>query len=242
MVDFKEDLRHPLVKRWWQRPGRIILLIIAGIFLSFFIWAGLVFVDAYQKIKSGEYDPRLFGNSSSPEYDMSRIMDQTDPSYGPVDAPIQIVEFGDFMCPRCLQSFNVLQEVRKRYPDKIRLSWRNLPIVTDYSYKVALAGECAAAQGQFWPFHDYMFEKQAEINQFNIAELATDIGMNESAFQTCYDKELFLYKLIDDGNLAEELEISGTPTFFINGRKVPGSVTIEAWSQIINQVLSQVNE
>ena len=164
------------------------------------------------------------------------------PFKGPVNAPITIVEFSDFQCSYCKRVVHILDQVLERYPDKVKLAFRDFPIanIHPHAEKAAEAAHCAAEQGKFWEFHDLLFEKQDTIPTTNFAEQANTLGLDAASFQTCLDSRKYQAKV--EGNYAAGVKagVSGTPAFFINGRLLSGAQPLEAFKAVIDEELERL--
>jgi protein-disulfide isomerase len=164
------------------------------------------------------------------------------PFKGPVDAPITIVEFSDFQCSYCKRVLNVLNEVLERYPDQVKLAFRDFPIVTihPHAQKAAEAAHCAAEQGKFWEFHDLLFEKQDAIPTTNFADHAKALGLEVTPFQACLDSRKHQEKVERHYAAGVKAGVSGTPAFFINGRPLSGAQPFEAFKAVIDEELERL--
>jgi protein-disulfide isomerase len=165
------------------------------------------------------------------------------PFKGPVDAPITIVEFSDFQCSYCKRVINVLDQVLERYPDKVKLAFRDFPIVNihPHAQKAAEAAHCAAEQGKFWEFHDLLFEKQDAIPTTNFADHAKALGLEVIAFQACMDSRKHQEKVERNYAAGVKAGVSGTPAFFINGRLLSGAQPLEAFKAVIDEELERLS-
>lgn len=141
---------------------------------------------------------------------------------GPRDAPVQIVEFSDFQCPYCNRARPVVEQVMERYEGRVRLVYRHLPLsrIHPRARQLAEAGECAAEQGRFWAYHDYIFDHQARSGELDLDAVAREAGVSDPGrFRECVDSRRYAGRVEADLETTEALGIGGTPTFFI-GRRV----------------------
>jgi protein-disulfide isomerase len=164
------------------------------------------------------------------------------PIKGPANAPITIVEFSDFQCSYCKRVVNVLDQVVERYPDKVKLAFRDFPIVNIHPQadKAAEAAHCAGEQGKFWEFHDLLFEKQDTIPTTNFTEHAKTLGLEVSTFQTCLDGRKYQEKVERNYAAGVKAGVSGTPAFFINGRLLSGAQPLEAFKAVIDEEIERL--
>jgi protein-disulfide isomerase len=164
------------------------------------------------------------------------------PSKGPADAPVTIVEYGDFQCPTCAQVYPTLKKLMAERKD-VRLVFKDLPLVGkhDWAYVGAVAGQCAFQQSPeaFWALHDFFFENQAKLNVQNLdahldAFAARRAGLDAARFRTCRDTKATSYTV--DASLREAaiLGLANTPTLFINGRPLIGNQPREILDRLIN--------
>ena len=160
------------------------------------------------------------------------------PVRGPKDAPITVVEFSDFQCPYCAGLQSVLDQVLKTFPREVRLIYKQYPLnIHQYARQAAVASLAAHAQGKFWPMHDKLFQNFSAINEENIKKWARDVGLNMADFEKAIQSgqhEAMVEKDIADGASAKVL---GTPTVFVNGKKVQGQ-NFEAYKKMIQEELA----
>ena len=164
------------------------------------------------------------------------------PFKGHVNAPITIVEFSDFQCTYCKRVVSVLDQVLERYPDKVRLAFRDFPIANIHpqAEKAAEAAHCAAEQGKFWQFHDLLFAKQDALPTTNFTEHAKALGLEVTTFQTCIDGRKYQEKVERNYAAGVKAGVSGTPAFFINGRLLSGAQPLEAFKTVIDEELDRL--
>ncbi len=177
---------------------------------------------------------------------MNKISLDHQPSRGPSDAKVTIVEYSDFQCPYCARVYSTLEsDVLKNYGDKVRFVFKNFPLTSIHPWAEdgALASECAYQQGndQFWTMYNGLFSKQGEINKDNVKDKATEIasggGIDVAKFQQCFDGKQAMDAVKADQGEGTALGVSSTPTFFVNGRRLSGAQTPESFKQVIDQEL-----
>lgn len=163
------------------------------------------------------------------------------PSKGPKDAPITIVEFSDFQCPACSSGERLVAEVLKSFPDKVRVVYRDFPLnIHPNAPKAAEAAHCADDQGKYWDMHAKLFENQRALEVPSLKEYAKALGLDQAKFDKCLDSGE-KKALVDEGLKAgEELAITGTPSFFVNGipLTLEGS-PVESFKELINEELAK---
>src|ERR1043166_4997158 len=147
------------------------------------------------------------------------------PSLGPETAPIRIAEFSDFQCGYCAGVGATLAQIRRVYKDDVQIVWKNLPLTSIHNnaMNAALASEAAYKQGKFWEFHDKLFENQDKLDVDSLKRYAGELGLNTPQFETDLQSSDVKNRVDKDVNEATSLGVTGTPTFFINGRLLVGS-------------------
>jgi protein-disulfide isomerase len=161
------------------------------------------------------------------------------PAVGPEDAPVTIVEFSDFQCGYCGRfARETLQNILTNYEGKVRFVYRDYVIFGQASYQAALASECANDQGKWLEYHNLLFtDQQSGFSRDELVKLASDIDLDTEQFASCYDDETHGENVNGDVSFGQELGISGTPTFFINGHLVSGAQPYDVFARVIDQEL-----
>jgi protein-disulfide isomerase len=161
------------------------------------------------------------------------------PATGPEDAPITMVEFSDYQCPFCQKAEPTVQEVLAKYPGKIRLVHRDFPLDNHQrAVPVSRAVYCAGEQGKFWEFHRNVYLKPSDFSDEDLKKRAADLGLDAAAFGTCYASNKHDETIRAAAGQGTSLGVTGTPTFFINGRMLVGAQPFEAFRTIIDEELS----
>jgi Na+/H+ antiporter NhaA len=153
---------------------------------------------------------------------------------GPRDAPVTVVEYGDYECPYCGQAEAAVQELLGGFGD-VRYVWRHLPLtdVHVHAQLAAEAAEAAAAQGRYWDMHDRLFSHQGALRLDHLRKYAADLGLDTERF----DQDLRSHR--GSGRIAEDVEsadlsgVAGTPTFFVNGRRHHGAYDITGLAEAV---------
>ena len=164
-----------------------------------------------------------------------------DPAKGPATAPITIVEFSDFQCPYCSRVNPTLKQVEEKYGDKLRVVFRDFPLVQIHkdASKAAEAAQCAHDQGKFWEMHDKLFSNQSKLQVEGLKQSATEIGLDATAFNQCLDSGKFAAEVQKDAEEGASYGVTGTPAFFINGRMLSGAQPLEAFVTVIDEELAR---
>jgi protein-disulfide isomerase len=161
-----------------------------------------------------------------------------DPFFGPEDAAVTIIEYSDFQCPYCANAVPILSQIKAEYGDSVRFVFKDFPLsFHQNAQKAAEAGQCANDQGMFWELHDKMFANQGSIDVGSIKGYAASLGLDTSQFNACLDSGKYASEVQQDFSEGKAAGVSGTPTFFINGKKIVGAQPFSAFKQIIEQEL-----
>ncbi len=160
------------------------------------------------------------------------------PSRGPVDAPIEIVEFQDMNCKYCGKALATIDQLFDDYPNKVRLVIKQFPVHTA-SELPAEALFAADAQDKFWELHDLMMAHQEELDRAGILDLAQQVGMNVPTLATALDQHEYEAAVAADVAAAKDIDVQATPTFLVNGRKVQGAFPVEVFRSLIDETLRQ---
>ena len=156
-------------------------------------------------------------------------------------AAITIVEFSDFECPYCARAEDTVHQLLSKYPTQVRIAYRDFPLsFHPHAQSLAEASRCAAAQGKFWQFHDYLFGHQAEMPDRDLGKLSTQLGMDAGRFLHCVDQHTYATAVKRDMAEGEKLDLEGTPAFFINGIELSGAVPLAEFTQVIDLELERV--
>ena len=168
--------------------------------------------------------------------DLSQDVDpERDHIRGSEDAPVTLVEYGDFECPYCGRAEPVIRELLSSFDDDVRYVWRHLPLndVHPNAQLAAEASEAAAAQGHFWEMHDTLLQHQGDLRPSHIATYAQEIGLDSQRLLSELHRREYASRVSQDVNSADESGVSGTPTFFINGRRHYGTYDIDTLSAAV---------
>ncbi len=171
------------------------------------------------------------------DYDPARVR-------GNPDAKITIVEFSDFQCPYCEQAYLMVKSLLKKYEGKIKLAYRDLPLV-EMKSDVQGSGEaarCAGEQGKFWAYHDVLFENQDEYGEGSFQQFAADLGLDLDRFTACMESGKFKPLIQADFKEGIRLGATGTPAFFINGIPLVGARPQYEFEEIIDTLLATQDE
>ena len=160
------------------------------------------------------------------------------PTIGPDTAAVKIVEYSDFQCPFCQRAIEPLRQALAPYGDRVQLEFRHYPLYSIHSRAVAagVASECAHDQEKFWEFHDVLFENQQLMTDKDFLKHARKAGLDVGVFWDCYASQKHLSRINRDFQAGSEPGVRSTPTFFVNGKRVEGALSVTQWSAIMKQV------
>jgi protein-disulfide isomerase len=178
---------------------------------------------------------RALLGSAEPLVDLYVDVDpERDHIRGPVDAPVTVVEYGDFECPYCGQAEPVVRELRRDFSD-VRYVWRHLPLndVHPHAQLAAEAAEAAADQGAFWEMHDLLLDSQDALRPDDLVTYADQLGLDVERFTESLREHAGAARVAEDIDSADLSGVSGTPTFFINSRRQHGAYDIASLSAAV---------
>ncbi|HEY6585444.1 MAG TPA: Na+/H+ antiporter NhaA, partial [Gaiellaceae bacterium] len=153
---------------------------------------------------------------------------------GPIEAPVTVVEYGDFECPYCGMAEPVVRELLQDFAD-VRYVWRHLPLndVHTHAQLAAEAAEAAASQGAFWEMHDLLFRHQDALEADDLVGYAAELGLDPERFADELQQHGGATRVAEDVDSADLSGVSGTPTFFVNGRRHQGAYDIATLSAAV---------
>jgi protein-disulfide isomerase len=167
------------------------------------------------------------------------LSDDVDPdrdhARGPEDAPVTLLEYGDYECPYCGQAEVVIRELLESFGDDLRYVWRHLPLndVHPNAQMAAEAAEAAADQGAFWEMHDKLLQHQDELAPPDLNRFAEELGLDVERFWDELRRRVHDLRLAEDVASADASGVAGTPTFFINGRRHQGPYDIATLTEAV---------
>ena len=149
---------------------------------------------------------------------------------GPIDAPMSLLEYGDYQCPYCGEAYPITKAVQEQLGDKLCFAFRNFPLVNSHPYAehAAETAEAAGAQGKFWPMHDLLFENQDALDDENLAEYAATLGLDADRLIAEVQAGAHTARIRDDFKSGARDGVNGTPTFFVNGVRYDGEPDVDA--------------
>jgi protein-disulfide isomerase len=153
---------------------------------------------------------------------------ERDHTSGPADAPLTLLEYGDYECPYCGAAYPVVKEVQRALGDELRFVFRNFPLgeIHPHALQAAEAAEAAAAQGRFWEMHDRLYEHQDRLTTKDLLAHAEALGLDVARVEADLDQRTYESRIREDFLSGARSGVNGTPTFFINGLRYNGSADL----------------
>jgi protein-disulfide isomerase len=148
-----------------------------------------------------------------------------DHAEGPADAPVTLVEYGDYECPHCGRAYPVVKAIQRHFGRRLRFVFRNFPLAEAHPHAAhaAEAAEAAGDQGRFWEMHDILFEHQQALDDRQLVEYARALGLDTSRLQHDLETDAHRKRVREDFMSGLRSGVNGTPTFFINGTRFEDS-------------------
>jgi protein-disulfide isomerase len=143
---------------------------------------------------------------------------------GAANAPVTLVEYGDFECPSCRKAWPMVKELQRRLGKNLRFVFRNFPLTKLHpnAEHAAEAAEAASAQGAFWQMYDRLFERQFALEDDNLIEYASELGLDADRMRVALEGGTYRARVKEDVLSGLKSGVNGTPTFFINGERYDG--------------------
>ena len=156
---------------------------------------------------------------------LSPPVGERDHSQGPADAPVTLVEYGDFECPHCGRAYPIVKAVQKHFDRRLRFVFRNFPLteVHPHAAYAAAAAEAAADRGKFWGMHDLLFEHQDALGAMDLVRYASQLGIASEGFLDVIRSRDMAERVRTDFRSGVRSGVNGTPTFFLNGSRYDGA-------------------
>jgi len=225
-------------------------------YLPFFIIGGALvlgffLISSGSSINNGGRSSYLAGQPQAQQQanisDTSRLkeLEGDNPTLGDPNAPVTLVEFGDYQCTFCTRFFKETEPALiEKYVNtgKLKIVFRDLPINGSESQNAAEAAACADEQGEFWSYHDKLYDErrgyQAGVfTDDNLKIFAGQLDLNREQFDSCYDSGKYRDAIRDDARAAARFGARGTPNFFLNGRQIVGAQPLYIFEGLIEEAL-----
>ena len=155
---------------------------------------------------------------------------ERDHAAGPADAPVTLVEYGDFECPYCGMAYPIVKAAQRRLGDRLRFVFRHFPLKESHPHAkhAAEASEAAAEEGGFWGMHDALYEHQHALADADLLRYATQLGLDAERVARELEEGTHTRRVRDDFRSGVTSGVNGTPTFFVNGERYDGAWADEA--------------
>jgi protein-disulfide isomerase len=178
----------------------------------------------------------------SPTAGTVEVSADDDPAVGPPDAEVVIVEFLDFQCGYCGRfATETLYQILDTYGDEIRFVSRDFPLTSIHTHaqKAAEAAQCAHEQGNYWEYHDLLLRNQQALTIDSLKGYAEQLGLDMMSFDECLESGRYTTEVQQDLADGERYGVTGTPTFFVNGRLLVGAKPFSAFQAMIEEELTR---
>ena len=163
---------------------------------------------------------------------------------GPSNAPVTLVEYGDYECPHCGRAYPIVKAVQGRVGNELRFVFRNFPLRESHPHaqRAAESAEAAGAQGRFWEMHDRLFERQFALDDEYLIEYAGDLGLDVERFRAELVGRVYEPRVREDFRSGVRSGVNGTPTFFINGRRHDGPFDFDSLLVVIEDEIADATD
>ena len=249
--DEREPIHNPTVPLYTRKPRNYAPLLIGALMMAVFL-LGM----AFMKI---QYLEKGIAQNTTPPTDSQPTnppaVKDVKPGHlshiGKEDAKVSIIEFSDFQCPFCKAFFtDAYKQIKSEYIDtgKVKLYFRHYPLsFHPNAQKASESSECANEQGKFWEYHDLLFTNQEKWSELAADEVinsfssyATELNLDTNSFTSCVTSGKYADKVKEDLDAGTKTGVSGTPTFYINGKELVGALPFASFKTIIDEELKKI--
>ncbi|MEK7084806.1 MAG: thioredoxin domain-containing protein [Patescibacteria group bacterium] len=248
------DSFSPITQWYRTKTGAAFIAILSAIlffgviflsFLAYYLWQ-IKYGDAQKLAEQFSQKFTVLPGSVEAERaqypieTMKQIIRPQSPTLGRMDAPVTVIEFIDFECPYCQESYGIVKGVKETYAPVLRVVFKHFPIESIHpnAMQSAFGSACAGEQGKFWQYYDLLFQTK-QLDPASLRAHAEKLNLNMSAFTACLDSERYRSAVEQDLIDGVNLGVRGTPTYFVNGMKVEGVVPRDVWDRVI---LDEINK
>jgi len=180
--------------------------------------------------------------AARPQIDPNKVFDipvATSPAKGPADAPVTMVEFSDFQCPFCARTTPLIEQVLQAYPKEVKFVYKEYPLPMHRNAMDASRAALAAhKQGKYWEMHDKLFANQRALQPENLKQYAQELGLDMAKFEQDMASAEIQQQIGADMQAARDAQVTGTPTLFINGKRVVNR-TLDGIKQMVDAALQE---
>ncbi len=219
-------------------------LVAAGVALLF-IGASLYFANSSGNI-GGDSQKQV----ESAHNERAQIPKRDSATLGKDNAKVVLIEFVDFQCPSCATfHFGAGSVLFEKYikTGLVKMIYKHFPLLGEESFAAAYASECAGDQGKFWEYHNYLFEQQTKsagensgtFSASNLVRYAEALELRKDMFASCLNSEKYKDRVVRDLTDGKNANVTGTPTVFINGKKIEGAAHFTEYQKIIEEELKR---
>lgn len=247
-------LQSPPLDMAVSRNGQWIYLLLKGGTVQIYSYdrnlKGTIDVgNGYDQIKAGPLEDEIYllGSETKSvriiEWIPNREINTSGAPYkGKVDAPVVIAEFTDFQCPYCAELGDTFNKLLELYPGKIKIVYKSYPLNNHrYAWKAAVAAMAAHRKGQFWKFHDRLFEHHKVLNDQKIMDIRTEFGFDTPEFDAVMRSPEVRTQVAQDRAEGQQIGVRGTPTVFVNGKRLKDK-TLEGFRKAIDKELKTLSQ
>ena len=164
------------------------------------------------------------------------------PFAGGADAKVTVIEYSDFQCPFCSKGATIMNDLKKKYGNKIKIVFKNFPLpFHNHAKKAAEAGLCVHEQDKkkFWAAHDAMFADQTKLDREGLVNTAKKLKVKMDQFTKCLDSGKYAAKVAETMEEGKKVGVKSTPSFFVNGKMINGAHPLDVFSELIDQELAK---
>jgi protein-disulfide isomerase len=165
-----------------------------------------------------------------------------DHTLGSANAPVTLLEYGDYECPHCGAAYPIIEALRKELGDVLHFAYRHFPLAEMHRHAqvAAEAAEAAGAQGKFWDMHNALFTHQNALDNAHLVRNAGSIGLDTEVFRHQLETHAHAERVREDFMSGVRSGVNGTPTFFINGVRYDGSHDFETMFEVLTEAANAV--
>lgn len=240
LADMKS--RHQKALRpWYRKPLGKAFLLILGLVVLIVIYSTFYILNQVKNIRQSQADSLALSQQKLVE---ATLYGKNNYSLGSDNPKLIIVEFSDFACPYCKQLSSVIRQAGEKYKDKVKIIFRDFPVISEKSIDLSLAAYCAGAQGKFWEMHDLLFAQQEALKNstnlgLDLRSLAAGLKLNTDDFNGCLNDKTYLENIDNNLKDGETLGVAATPTWFIGNNRVNGYLEEAKFNALIEKYLKQ---
>jgi len=229
------------LRPWYKKPWGIIIITLMIIVFLILTFSSIYVFNRIQQILSGQTATMTAEQLKQQRQTING--DGTNYALGTNTPQATIIEFGDFACSYCQESYQVVNKMESLYKNKVKIVWRDY-LRNEDSIDLAMAARCAGEQEKFWEMHDLLFANQDNLTTADskrisrLSALAQILELNMTKFNSCLTERKYLTQIKKDYDDGNTLEIIGTPTWFVNNHSFSGSLTEEKFQELISGLIN----